>query len=174
MNTKFVVSVVVALSVLPGIAVAQSSDPIKRREQQWAIRDVNVAGQHQRTATFLADDFKTVIFEVSCREKGRLDLRYYAEADLDTKKMPDVKHMGFARHDVSVSSPAAVDGAPERFLASFAIDDKLLGILKPDGGEMTIDALNITDDPWFVGDAVLLHQLATACKEGAGLQRRVD
>ncbi|TWT10556.1 hypothetical protein [Reyranella sp. CPCC 100927] len=174
MNAKLVVSVVVALSVFSGIAVAQNSDPVRKREQQWAIRDVNAAGQPRRTATFLADDLKTVIFEASCPEKGRLDLRYYAEPDLDTKKMPDVKQMGFARHGVSVSSPAAVDGAPERFLVSFAIDDKLLSILKPDGSEMTIDAINITDDPWFVGDAAPLHQLATACKEGAGRQRSID
>ncbi len=150
-------------------APVAAQDNRKDRDFQWLFREHHGDGTETPTAIFLSWNYSSVLFRASC-EKGRgsLNLQYYPE-DVVGQRGPNgmlvassFQPMAFERKGKSRSAKIRVDG--DAVTANFIVDDALLNILAPGTEELLIMAENIEGDPWYVGEATPLYQLAKACR----------
>lgn len=159
------IGIAIALGLLSvSAAQAKQMDSVKAREQQWIYREYDGSGSRRPAAVFLWWNYAQVTFHAECPEPGTLVLNYYPDETIEGDQPIKVTDMGFERRGKRLMAKATEESGPDRVAASFPINDELLALLKPDGGEMTIDAANQTGDPWFVGDAAPLYEAAQACK----------
>ena len=147
-----------------GAASAQTIDTGEAREQQWIYREFDGSGSRNPSASFLSWNYASVVLHTSCPTRGTLELAYFPDTPQDGQTPVAVKQMGFERNGKRLTAPAVKADGLMQYSSSFPIDEKLLAILKPDGSEMTVDALNETEEPWYVGDAKPLFQAAEACR----------
>ncbi len=141
------------------------------RNQQWVYRDTLGSGDKYPTAVFLSWDYSSVIFLAEC-SKNSVDniesingagirLYYFYNSDEDDIISSMILNRGI-KH---IESVAVKDS--EVFYSDFSISTKLLEILKPNNVELEIDARNDMGEPWYVGQAEPLYQLAKTCDKNA-------
>lgn len=139
------------------------------RDFQWLFREHHGDGTQTPTAVFLSWNYSSVIFRASCeKDCGSINLAYYPE-DVVGQRTPNglliassFEPMGFERGNKSKYAKVRENG--DTVEATFKIDDALLDILAPGSQELTIIAANPEGDPWYVGQAAPLYQLAKACR----------
>ena len=163
-------------AMIPTLAIAAmlatplaAQDNRNDRDFQWLFREHHGDGTETPTAIFLSWNYDSVIFRASCENgRGSFDLQYYPD-DVVGDRGPNnmlvassFQPMAFERQGKSRSAKIRVDG--DTVTANFIVDDALLGILAPGSEELLIMAENIEGDPWYVGQATPLYQLAKACR----------
>jgi hypothetical protein len=157
-----------AISALLAVPLA-AQDNRKDRDFQWLYREHHGDGTETPTAIFLSWNYTSVIFRASCeRGRGSFDLKYYPDDSVGQRGTNNVlvassfPPMALERKGESRSAKIRVDG--DAVTANFVVDDALLNILAPGSEELLIIAENVAGEPWFVGEATPLYQIAKACR----------
>ena len=168
MIRKFAMIPMLAIAAMLAAPV-MAQDNRDDRDFQWLFREHHGDGTETPTAIFLSWNYSSVIFRASCeRGRGSFDLQYYPD-DVVGQRGPNnmlvassFEPLGFERNGKSRSAKIRVDG--DAVIANFVVDEALLNILAPGREELLIMAENIEGDPWYVGQATPLYQLAKACR----------
>ncbi len=108
-------------------------------------------------AAFLSSDYSAVIFTATCDAKAReVVLRYFPP--------PGLPKEGWAQAVLRVGDvPLTTNYDSQAIEGRSRLSPRLIAALtRP--GELTIDAPNDMDEPWYVGEAASFRALALACK----------
>lgn len=168
MIRKFAMMPMLAIAAMLATPV-MAQDNRNDRDFQWLFREHHGDGTETPTAIFLSWNYSSVIFRASCENgRGSFDLQYYPDDSVGERGPNNMlvassfQPIKFERQGKSRSAKIRVDG--DAVTANFVIEDALLNILAPGGEELLIMAENVEGDPWYVGKATPLYQLAKACR----------
>ena len=166
---KFAIALITLSCIGAPVSAISAQESRDDRDLQWLYRERHGDGTETPTAIFLSWNYGSVIFRASCEDfKGSIKLQYFPEPEIG-KRGPDGKLLDesfppimIKRGEETIFSQAWVeDGIVE---SRFMTDDRLSIILEATEGELEIIADNAMGDPWYVGRAEPLLQLAKACR----------
>jgi hypothetical protein len=146
------VSLALALAALCPVRAAAAE-----RETQWVL----IKGVDVPTAVFLSWDYSEVIFRVTCDPKAReLVIRLTNDREIEFTKADTISLQWGEHRRLPLKTILDESGLEARIPAN----SPTLAPFLRDRGQKEIDAPNGTDEPFYVGEAAELQQVALACR----------
>lgn len=138
-------------------ALAVSSQAVAGREDQWVFRKELGDGSASPTAIFMAWDYSSVVFRATC-DRGRHDfvLEYFGDGE---RALAIGQSLSVRRGDTVKFATRLVEHHLE---GRSKLSPRLMRVLSG-SGQLEIDAPNIQGEPWYVGRADALSQMARTC-----------